>query len=128
MTDAAIVRRNPDLPGAPEDARAEAIALAVMNAGTMAEDSLAPDAAWERSGAPCTLGRAAIMAAIGRGSAPRKIYVEQVVSQGKAATVSGRVIGADGGARLYCHVIRYTASSAQQVAQIVSFEHSVKVR
>lgn len=114
------------MPDRPVEARAEGIALALMGIGAIQAEWIAPDATWQRSDAPVIIGRAAILDATTTAPVLHKITVEQVTAQGKAATVSGRSIDADGGAWLYCHVIRYTSSNAQQIAQIVSFEHNVK--
>ncbi len=128
MPDLPQIRRGHDLPPAPDAAetRAEALALALMGAGALDQKMLSPDATWQRGDAPVMVGRGAIMEALGALRPPRKIYIEQVVAQGKAGTVSGRMITEAGGARLFCHVIRYTSAAALQIAQIVSFDHNVK--
>lgn len=111
----------------PTDVQAETIALALMGVGVLDTGMLAEAAAWER-GAGAILGRAAIADAVARATATpvRRIRVEQVVSQGAAGSVSGRItrVTQDGEeTRLYCHVIRYTNPGAGEIAQLVSFEH-----
>ena len=128
MPDMPEIQRGHDAPPAPDTAetRAEALALALMGAGAMDQAMLSPDATWQCGDAPVMVGRGAILAALGALRPPRKIYIEQVVTQGKAGTVSGRLVTDTGRARLFCHVIRYTSAAAQQIAQIVSFDHGVK--
>ncbi len=115
------VRRSPDCGHSPGNARAEQIALALMGVGTLDQAVLAEAA----SGT----GRKARSPAGLRLRPPRPpraadlIRVEQVVTHGRAGSVSGRVTR-DGTTRLFCHVIRFTSASAKQVAQLVSFEHS----
>ncbi len=104
-----------------EEARAEQIALALMGVGRLDPSALAEAATWDgASGA--LAGRSAIVAALEAVAPAEKIRVEQVVTHGKAGSVSGRVTRA-GQTRLYCHVIRFTSVAAHQVAQLVSFEH-----
>ncbi len=104
----------------PEEAEAEAIALALMGVGALGPERLAEAASWERPGGG-VMGRAAIVAAAARQSA-EAIAVDQVVTHGRAGSVSGRVTRG-GATRLFCHVIRYTAPDAREIAQLVSFEH-----
>ncbi|MCB1336291.1 MAG: hypothetical protein KDK10_02130 [Maritimibacter sp.] len=116
------VRRSTDRGTSPENARAEAIALALMGVGTLEADALAEAASWDRPEGAFS-GRAAICA---RAEAQRAdlIRIEEVVTHGRAGTVSGRVTrGTE--TRLFCHVIRFTTASAHEIAQLVSFEHPV---
>lgn len=108
----------------PGDARAERIALALMGVGDLPETDLAETASWERgAGRPVALGRTAIKQAQGSTGPAAAIAIEQVVSQGAAGSVSGRIRRAGERERLFCHVIRYTNASMREIAQIVSFEH-----
>lgn len=117
----AEVIRSAETETSPKDSRAEAIALALMGVGRLDADTLAEAATWDGAGGAVS-GRSAILAAVEATRAPEKIRVEQVVTHGKAGTVSGRVTrGSE--TRLYCHVIRFTSAAAGQVAQLVSFEH-----
>ena len=93
-----------------------------MGVGALPAEMLAEAASWDRPGGAVT-GRAAILEAVA-GTAPADlIRVEQVVTHGRAGSVSGRVTR-DGSTRLFCHVIRFTSASAKQIAQLVSFEHA----
>lgn len=102
---------------------AQEIALALMGAGTLASDMIAEGATWQK-GADALIGRDAILGAVALCSG--HITVDEVVTHGKAAAVSGKLRDAQGQAHLFCHMIRYTNASATQIASIVSFEHSVR--
>jgi len=117
----AEVIRSADCSNSLRNARAEEIALALMGIGQLQADTLAEAATWDGAGG-AVAGREAILAKIGGMERPAKVRVEQVVTHGKAGTVSGRITRGDD-TRLYCHVIRFTSASAGQVAQLVSFEH-----
>lgn len=105
-----------------KEAGAQQIALALMGVGALDPLSLAQNAVWDGLGG-ARAGRAAIGAALAEIAPPDKIRIEQVVTHGKAGSVSGRITRA-GTTRLYCHVIRFTSAAQTQVAQIVSFEHA----
>jgi hypothetical protein len=107
-----------------KDARSEEIALALMGIGPLRAEELAADAIWERGdGAPLS-GASAIQAALAQQVRPDCVSVEQVVTHGKAASISGR-LQRGSQAKIFCHVIRHTSDAATQVAQIVSFEHEI---
>ena len=105
-----------------KDARAEEIALALMGVGPFPRDMISVDATWERGSGTPAAGRSAIVKAVEQLNAPDGITVEQVVTQGTAASVSGRLTRGNQ-ARIFCHIIRHTSEAAEQIAQIVSFEH-----
>lgn len=106
----------------PETAGATEIALALMGVGRLDPDRLAESAVWDGAQGART-GRAAIGAALTQVPPADKIRVEQVVTHGRAGSVSGRITrGTE--TRLYCHVIRFTCAAQSQIAQIVSFEHA----
>jgi hypothetical protein len=105
------------------EARAEDIALALMGVGPLPCDMFAVDATWERGTEMPAAGRSAIVKVFEALTAPDSITVEQVVSHGKASSVSGRLTRGTQ-SRIFCHVIRHTSEAATQIAQIVSFEHS----
>lgn len=105
------------------EARAEDIALALMGVGPLPSDMIADDATWERGQDAPAAGRLAIVKVFKALKAPDSITVDQVVSHGKAATVSGRLTRGTQ-SRIFCHVIRHTSEAATQIAQIVSFEHT----
>ncbi len=114
------VIRAADCGNSPKNQRAEEIALALYGVGALPEDQIAQDAVWDRA-AGAVSGRRAILGAIAPDGIAR-IAIDQVVTHGKAGSVSGRITrGAD--TRLFCHVIRFTSASARQIAQLVSFEH-----
>lgn len=118
------IRRSAECGSSPKNAKAEAIALALMGAGpadaVLADGGLAEAASWDRPGGSVA-DRVAILAAA-EGQRADLIRIEQVVTHGRAGSVSGRVTrGTE--TRLFCHVIRFTSAAATQVAQIVSFEH-----
>jgi hypothetical protein len=91
-----------------------------MGVGRLDRALIAEAASWDRPEGAVT-GRQAICAAATAQTADL-IRVEQVVTHGRAGSVSGRVTR-DGTTRLFCHVIRFTSASAKQIAQLVSFEH-----
>ena len=106
----------------PQDARAQDIALALMGAGTLDPAMFAEDAQWQRHG-QVLAGRLKIAAALKRMTPPSRIEVDQVVTQGRSGSVSGRYWTENGDAQLFCHVLRFTSQTGQELAQIVSFEH-----
>ncbi len=115
-----IIRRLEDEPDA-KDAKAEAIALALMGVGALEESWLAENAIWDHGGGAVS-GRAAILAARKAQPPAERIRIEQIITEGQAGSVSGRITR-KGQTRLYCHMIRFTNASANQIAQLVSFEH-----
>ncbi len=112
--------RSPDCGNSPKNARAEAIALALMGVGTLAQDALAEAATWDFAGGAVT-GRDAIRARAAAQSADT-IAIDQVVTHGRGGSVSGRVTRG-GDTRLFCHIVRFTSAAAREIAQLVSFEH-----
>ena len=117
------ITRSPDCANSPKNQRVEDIALALLGVGDLPDTALSEGAVWDRAGGSIS-GRTAIQTARATLPACQDIRVDQVVSHGKAGTASGVVVRAGEGARLFCHVIRFTSATAQQVAQIVSFEHA----
>ena len=116
------VIRSPDCANSPRNARAEDIALALMGVGGLDPQALAEAASWDRAGA-AIVGRAAIGAALAGLAPAQNIAIEQVVTHGKAGSVTGRITRA-GETLLFCHVIRFTSAAAREIAQMVSFEHA----
>ena len=104
------------------EAHAEDIALALMGAGPLQNDMFAADATWQRGQDAPAAGRSAILKVFETLTVPDTITVDQVVSHGKAASVSGRLTRGPQ-SRIFCHVIRHTSADALKIAQIVSFEH-----
>lgn len=117
------ITRGPDCETTPKSQRVEQIALALLGAADLPDQHLSEAAIWDRSEGSLS-GRHAIQTT--RASLPRcdVIRIEQVVSHGKAGTVTGIVTRSGQRSRLFCHVIRFTSSSAQTIAQVVSFEHA----
>ncbi|WP_417257844.1 hypothetical protein [Celeribacter sp.] len=116
------VRRSAKAAIAPESEAVEQIALALMGVGTLPEARLAVTATWDRSDAPCAVGRDVIVAALADNEAPVSITIDQVVTHGKAGTVSGRLTRDGSGTHLFCHIIRFTTAQCHDIAQLVSFE------
>jgi hypothetical protein len=108
-----------------KEARSEEIALALMGIGPINAEAFAVDATWERGDGQPLSGAQAIQAALSKQETPDSITVEQVVSHGKAASISGRLTRGTQ-AKIFCHVIRHTSEAATHVAQVVSFEHCLK--
>ncbi|WP_353336743.1 nuclear transport factor 2 family protein [Pseudooceanicola nitratireducens] len=104
------------------NALAQDIALALLGAGTVDPSTFAADAQWQRPDGVLT-GRAQITNALTALTPPASITVEQVVSQGRTASVSGRVRLSPSDARLFCIVLRFTSAACRDLAQIVSFDH-----
>lgn len=117
-----VIRAGQDDPS-PEAANAEAIALALMGVGDLSATRLAEGATWDR-GEGAVTGREAILAARAAHPVPEKVWIDQVVTHGRAGSVAGRLTRPGGRPRLYCHLIRFTSASAQQVAGLISFEHA----
>lgn len=115
------IHRSTERAHAPANRQAEDIALACLGAGPLSADALAEDAFWDRTGASRSMGRAAILDSLRALPVPQSVTVSEVVTHGKAGSVSGHVTR-EGVSSLFCHVIRFTTASAQQIAQIVSFE------
>ncbi|GAA3853100.1 hypothetical protein [Celeribacter arenosi] len=116
------VTRSPECGNAPENARAEAIALALMGVGRLEEDALAEIVTWDRSQSAVVVGREAVSHAVAKVDPPASISLAEVVTHGRAGTVSGRMTRDGAGTVLFCHVIRFTSPSTHQIAQLVSFE------
>nr|WP_319250035.1 hypothetical protein [uncultured Celeribacter sp.] len=121
------VRRSEDCARSPQSEAATEIALALMGIGNLPDALFAETASWERSDAPCAVGHAAIRNGLATQSAPESLYVDQVVTHGRAATVSGRLTRDGTGTMMFCHVLRFTDSSCHTLAQIVSFERPDRV-
>ncbi len=121
LTPVRILRNGP-LTQSESDRSAEAIALGLLGVCELPVEGLSANATWQ-NGSDVLVGRAAISAAI---CAKRliEVRIEDVVSHGKAAAVSGRLI-TNSGPYLFCHMIKYTNASAKHVASIVSFRHKV---
>ncbi|MBL6428690.1 hypothetical protein [Maritimibacter sp.] len=117
------IARSPDCGNSPKNQTTEAIALALMGVGALDDGLLAEGASWDRFGAGIT-GRDAIQAARAETPDHEWIEISEVVSHGKAGSVSGRLQRAGEAPRIFCHVIRFTSASARQIAQIVSFDHA----
>lgn len=117
------IARSPDCGNSPKNQKVEEIALALMGVGELPDDALAEGASWDRFGAG-VMGRSAIRAARGQMPDHEWIEISEVVSHGKAGSVSGRLQRAGESPRIFCHVIRFTSASAKQIAQIVSFDHA----
>jgi hypothetical protein len=117
------VARMPGCGNSPKSQRAEEIALALMGVGALESTMLAEGASWDRFGTGIT-GRDAIAGALR--DTPRHDWIEisDVVTHGKAGSVSGRLQRDGEAPRIFCHVIRFTSASAGTIAQIVSFDHA----
>lgn len=115
---------SPATPGriSPKSARAQDIALALLGAGSLDPSLLAADAQWQRPKG-LLAGRDRIARATRALTPPADITVEQVVSHGRSASVSGRVRTARGDTRLFCVVLRFTSAACRDLAQIVTFDH-----
>lgn len=117
------IRRDNCNATSPKYQTTETIALALMGVGELPGDMIAENAVWDSVSGAVT-GRAAICAAQSKLPAADLIEVKEVVTHGKAGSVSGRVTRKDGRTRLFCHVIRYTSAAGQQIAQLVTIEHA----
>jgi hypothetical protein len=126
LSPATEVHRRPGSGNAPETRLAEDIALALLGAGGLPDVALADAATWDRTDSPCTVGRRAIETARAALPVPYAVWLDEVVSHGKAGAVSGRYSPDGREIRLFCHVIRFTSASAQEIAQLVSFERIEK--
>ncbi|MGH1367649.1 MAG: hypothetical protein ACRBCL_03465 [Maritimibacter sp.] len=119
-----VITRSTDCETGEEALRAEAIALALMGVGALEETLLVEGASWQGANdAPVAVGRSAIQDACSAIRPARAIAIEQIITQGAAGSVAGRLRRDGEGERLFCHVIRFTNSAANQIAQLVSFEH-----
>lgn len=118
----ATITRSAECGNSSKNARVEDIALALMGAGALDDGLLADGAVWDRGGAPPAVGRDAIMAALPTLAEDDWIEVTDVVSHGRAGSVTGRRGRAGGPARLFCHIIRFHTAAARAIAAIVSFE------
>ncbi len=116
------VTRSADCENSAKNRRIEDIALALMGAADLPESTLSEAAVWDRFGG-AVMGRTAILAARDAAAPCQTIRVDQVVSHGKAGTASGLLTRDGEGTRLFCHVIRFTSAAADEIAQVVSFEH-----
>ena len=103
--------------------RAKDISLGLLGAAEMPIGMLSDNVTWQ-NGDRVLIGHAAVLASVGD-SPPLSVTIDDVVTHGKAAAVSGRLV-ADTGPRLFCHMIKFTNSSAKKIASIVSFQHQIK--
>ena len=104
---------------------ARELALALMGERSLLPDAISDGATWQK-GASTLIGREAILE--GAEPATATVTIDEIVTHGKAAAVSGNLRDQSGQTRLFCHMIRFTNASANQVASIVSFEHTIKVK
>ncbi|MGI3170404.1 hypothetical protein ACRARG_14740 [Pseudooceanicola sp. C21-150M6] len=119
------VIRSADCANSPKNAAAEELGLALSGAQPLLREALSDGVIWDRSGTSLS-GVEAVASTAEAVTPPLRIRIEQVVTHGKSAAVSGRVWTAPGQALLFCHMIRYTSAAQRQVAQIVSFDHPVR--
>lgn len=103
----------------------EALSLGLLGSGPLDAGQLADSLTWQRGDA-VLVGRQAVLAAIAR-APKRAVKIEEIVAQGRAASVTGRLIH-DGGASLFCQMIKFANGSSRQVTSIVSFEHALGPR
>ncbi|WP_417244629.1 hypothetical protein [Celeribacter sp.] len=106
----------------PEERQAAMLALAFNGAGTLDADDLSETASWDASNRAGIVGRDQVLAALGQVRAPVSLSVTQIVVQGKAATVSGRLTRDGEGLFMFCQILRFASASRTQIAQIVSVE------
>ncbi|MDQ2094983.1 hypothetical protein [Rhodalgimonas zhirmunskyi] len=121
---ACVIRRSASLPASIKSEAALAVALGLMRGAPLPDGQITDATIWEGGDTSPAIGTAAIKAALSHRPAAAEINVDEIVTHGKAAAVSGRMTPADGGrARLFCHMIRFTSAGARTVAQVVSFDH-----
>ena len=112
----------------PKNARAEEIALALMGVTELPAAMVGETAIWDRTDAPTLVGRTAILDALRAVSPPVSITVTEVVSHGRAGTVSGRLTRDGQGTVLFAHILRFATASQKELAQMVSFEREERAR
>lgn len=103
--------------------KAKEISLGLLGAGALPKDVLSDSVTWQNGGS-VFVGQEAVLAKIAETSAS-SIKIEDIVTHGKAAAVSGRLTS-ETGPKLFCHMIKFTSASAKQIASIVSFQHQLK--
>ncbi|WP_460272208.1 hypothetical protein [Celeribacter sp. ULVN23_4] len=107
------------------------VALSFQGLGALSPNQLSETASWERTGAAPLVGRAPILNAQSTLTPPISLAVTQVVLQGKAATVSGRLttLSKESGQTqmMFCHVLRFTSPARDQIAQVVSFQQEERL-
>jgi hypothetical protein len=104
---------------------AEEVSLGLLGARELAPALLAENITWQNGESSVIIGRSSVKSAVKLKNL-RKVQVEDIVTHGMAAAVSGRLFRDDHDARLFCHMIKFTSASAQEIASIVSFEHRLK--
>jgi len=117
------VERGTACGSSPKAKKAADIALGLMGASALLSDDFAEAVSWQKGGA-ALIGQDAIFKAAKQTGAD--IRIDEIVTHGKAAAVSGQVRRMGQPAALFCHMIRYTSASAKQVASVISFEHPLK--
>ncbi len=115
------IRRSPDCDPSCDGAATEGIALALLGVGTLDRARVADAATWDRPSGGTITGGDRICATAAAQTADL-VRIEQVITQGRAGSVTGRVTRG-GTTRLFCHMIRFTGTSDPVIAQLVSFEH-----
>ena len=108
----------------PNAEQAESIALGLMGAKKLNLEHMSDSVTWQKGSDGALMGRDSISAAISHREL-KAVIIDEIVTHGKAAAVSGR-IRSNMETRLFCHMIKFTSSSAKQVASIVSFDHPLK--
>ena len=103
--------------------RAKEICLGLFGADAMPDHVLSDSVTWQ-NGDCVLIGQDAVLTSIKK-LARSSVKIEDVVTHGKAAAVSGRLI-TNQGPFLFCHMIKFTNTSAKQIASIVSFKHKLK--
>lgn len=109
--------------------------LALLGVSPLQPDLLCPDVTWERSGKSAAVGRDAVCAIFTDLDAPETtrpdpppnaLCIDQFVSQGRTATLSGHLTRDGHGAFLFCHILQYETPAHQRLARIISFEHRLR--
>ncbi len=99
------------------------ISLGLLGAGDMPDGVLSDSVTWQ-NGDRVLVGQDAVLASA-KTYSHSSVTIDDVVTHGKAAAVSGR-LQSETGPRLFCHMIKFTSASAKQIASIVSFQHQLK--
>lgn len=123
---APLVERGENCGTSPKARKAADIALGLMGAARLEPSVIAEGATWQNGGRSL-LGREAVVAQA-RKAKTEYIRIDEIVTHGKAAAVSGQMRRAGKPPALFCHMIKFSSAAALQVASVISFDHSIKER
>lgn len=109
-----------DCGNSPKNKLAQDIAVG-LETNDLDADLLGDEVVWRTSDGQEIAGADAIIAALGKLAAPKKVSVDHAISHGKVGASNGVTTTANGDAQGFAHVITFTSTSAKKIARIESY-------